>query len=83
LAIEMGGQLKRLENRLAERRVSLVVTDAACRLLAQRGWDRMAMMLLEGKFSDGDTITVDVRAQRSPSERRPPHRRMLPAKETF
>jgi ATP-dependent Clp protease ATP-binding subunit ClpB len=61
LAIEMGGQLKRLENRLAERRVSLVVTDAACRLLAQRGWDPMAMMLLEGKFSDGDTITVDVR----------------------
>jgi ATP-dependent Clp protease ATP-binding subunit ClpB len=72
-------QLKRLENRLAERRVHLVVTDAARRLLAQRGWDPvygarplkraiqrlvqdpLAMMLLEGKFSDGDTITVDAK----------------------
>jgi ATP-dependent Clp protease ATP-binding subunit ClpB len=72
-------QLKRLENRLAERRLSLVVTDAARRLLAQRGWDPvygarplkraiqrlvqdpLAMMLLEGKFSDGDTITVDAK----------------------
>jgi ATP-dependent Clp protease ATP-binding subunit ClpB len=72
-------QLKRLENRLAERRVTLVVTDAARRLLAQRGWDPvygarplkraiqrllqdpLAMMLLEGKFSDGDTITVDAK----------------------
>jgi ATP-dependent Clp protease ATP-binding subunit ClpB len=32
-------QLKRLEKRLAERRVSLVVTGAARRLLAERGWD--------------------------------------------
>jgi ATP-dependent Clp protease ATP-binding subunit ClpB len=72
-------QLKRLENRLAERRFHLVVTDAARRLLAQRGWDPvygarplkraiqrlvqdpLAMMLLEGKFSDGDTITVDAK----------------------
>jgi ATP-dependent Clp protease ATP-binding subunit ClpB len=72
-------QLKRLENRLAERRVHLMVTDAARRLLAQRGWDPvygarplkraiqrlvqdpLAMMLLEGKFTDGDTITVDVK----------------------
>jgi ATP-dependent Clp protease ATP-binding subunit ClpB len=72
-------QLKRLENRLADRRVHLVVTDAARRLLAQRGWDPvygarplkraiqrlvqdpLAMMLLEGKFSDGDTITVDAK----------------------
>jgi ATP-dependent Clp protease ATP-binding subunit ClpB len=73
-------QLKRLESRLAERRVKLVVTDAARRLLAQRGWDPvygarplkraiqrlvqdpLAMMLLEGKFGDGDTITVDAKA---------------------
>src|SRR5580765_5689122 len=72
-------QLKRLEKRLAERSVHLVVTDAARRLLAQRGWDPvygarplkraiqrvvqdpLAMLLLEGKFSDGDTITVDVK----------------------
>jgi ATP-dependent Clp protease ATP-binding subunit ClpB len=32
-------QLKRLETRLAERRISLVVTDAARHLLAERGWD--------------------------------------------
>ncbi len=32
-------QLKRLEKRLAERRVTLVVTDAARKLLAERGWD--------------------------------------------
>jgi ATP-dependent Clp protease ATP-binding subunit ClpB len=72
-------QLKRLENRLADRRVHLVVTDAARKLLAQRGWDPvygarplkraiqrlvqdpLAMMLLEGKFGEGDTITVDAK----------------------
>ncbi len=72
-------QLKRLENRLAERRVQLVVTDAARKLLAQRGWDPvygarplkraiqrlvqdpLAMMLLEGKFAEGDTVTVDAK----------------------
>ncbi|TMC90665.1 MAG: ATP-dependent chaperone ClpB [Chloroflexi bacterium] len=32
-------QLKRLEKRLAERKVMLVVTDAARALLAERGWD--------------------------------------------
>src|SRR6266481_6279055 len=72
-------QLKRLENRLADRRVHLVVTDAARKLLAQRGWDPvygarplkraiqrlvqdpLAMMLLEGKFSDGSAVEVDGR----------------------
>jgi ATP-dependent Clp protease ATP-binding subunit ClpB len=71
-------QLKRLERRLLERRISLVVTDAARKLLAQRGWDPvygarplkraiqrmvqdpLAMMMLEGRFSEGDTVTVDV-----------------------
>jgi len=71
-------QLKRLQNRLAERRVKLVVTEAARKLLAQRGWDPvygarplkraiqrlvqdpLAMMLLEAKFTEGDTVTVDV-----------------------
>jgi ATP-dependent Clp protease ATP-binding subunit ClpB len=32
-------QLKRLEGRLADRRVTLVVTDGARKLLAKRGWD--------------------------------------------
>jgi ATP-dependent Clp protease ATP-binding subunit ClpB len=32
-------QLQRLEKRLAERRIRLVVTDAARQLLAERGWD--------------------------------------------
>jgi ATP-dependent Clp protease ATP-binding subunit ClpB len=71
-------QLKRLEKRLLERRISLVVTGAARKLLAQRGWDPvygarplkraiqrmvqdpLAMMMLEGRFSEGDTVTVDV-----------------------
>ena len=71
----------RLEKRLGNRRVSLslVVTDAARKLLAQRGWDPvygarplkraiqrlvqdpLAMTLLEGKFSEGDTIQVDAK----------------------
>jgi ATP-dependent Clp protease ATP-binding subunit ClpB len=72
-------QLKRLENRLADRRVQLVVTEGARKLLAQRGWDPvygarplkraiqrlvqdpLAMMLLEGKFAEGDTVTVDAK----------------------
>jgi ATP-dependent Clp protease ATP-binding subunit ClpB len=72
-------QLRRLQQRLAERHFQLVVTDAARKLLAHRGWDPvygarplkraiqrmvqdpLAMMLLEGKFSDGDSIEVDVR----------------------
>ncbi|MFI4972460.1 MAG: ATP-dependent chaperone ClpB, partial [Hyphomicrobiales bacterium] len=67
-------QLQRLERRLADRRVSLVVTEEARKLLAQRGWDPvygarplkraiqrmvqdpLAMMLLEGKFSEGDSV---------------------------
>jgi ATP-dependent Clp protease ATP-binding subunit ClpB len=72
-------QLGRLEQRLQERRITLVVSDAARKLLAQRGWDPvygarplkraiqrlvqdpLAMMLLEGKFSEGDTVTVDAK----------------------
>jgi ATP-dependent Clp protease ATP-binding subunit ClpB len=71
-------QLVRLEKRLADRRIKLVVTDAARRLLAQRGWDPvygarplkraiqrmvqdpLALQLLEGRFSEGDTVEVDV-----------------------
>ena len=72
-------QLRRLEQRLAERHIQLVVTDAARKLLAHRGWDPvygarplkraiqrmvqdpLAMMLLEGKFSDGEAVEVDAR----------------------
>src|SRR5205807_9084965 len=72
-------QLKRLQQRLAERKISLVVTDDARKLLIQRGWDPvygarplkraiqrmvqdpLAMMLLEGKFTDGDTVEADVK----------------------
>jgi ATP-dependent Clp protease ATP-binding subunit ClpB len=72
-------QLRRLEKRLAERHIQLVVTDAARKLLALRGWDPvygarplkraiqrsvqdpLAMMLLEGKFSDGSAVEVDAR----------------------
>src|ERR1700687_4621070 len=72
-------QLKNLEKRLADRSVTLVVTEAARKLLAQRGWDPvygarplkraiqrlvqdpLAMMLLEGKFGEGDTIQVDAK----------------------
>ena len=32
-------QLRRLEKRLAERKIALIVTDAARKLLAERGWD--------------------------------------------
>jgi ATP-dependent Clp protease ATP-binding subunit ClpB len=72
-------QLKTLEKRLADRRLILVVTDAARKLLAHKGWDPvygarplkraiqrlvqdpLAMMVLEGKFSEGDTIQVDAK----------------------
>ena len=70
-------QLKRLQQRLADRKVAMVLTDAARSLLIQRGWDPvygarplkraiqrlvqdpLAMMLLEGKFSEGDAVQVD------------------------
>ncbi len=73
-------QLRRLQKRLDERKITLVVTDAARKLLIERGWDPvygarplkraiqrllqdpLAMLLLSGKFSDGDTVEVDARA---------------------
>jgi ATP-dependent Clp protease ATP-binding subunit ClpB len=71
-------QLGRLRERLAERGISLEVTDAAKELLAEEGWDPaygarplkraiqrllenpLARALLEGRFSEGDTVRVDV-----------------------
>jgi ATP-dependent Clp protease ATP-binding subunit ClpB len=71
--IQLGG----LEKRLAARRLTLVVTEAARAWLARRGWDPafgarplkrliqreindpLALALLEGRYSEGDTVTVD------------------------
>jgi ATP-dependent Clp protease ATP-binding subunit ClpB len=70
-------QLERLNRRVAERGIELEVTDAARRLLAERGWDpaygarplrrviqrmlqdRLAMLILEGQFREGDRVVVD------------------------
>ena len=67
-------QLARLNERLAERGLSLELTDGARELIAEAGWDSaygarplkraiqrllenpLALRLLEGEFSDGDTI---------------------------
>ncbi|HKV89115.1 MAG TPA: ATP-dependent chaperone ClpB [Candidatus Dormibacteraeota bacterium] len=72
-------QLQRLQKRLGERRINLVVSGTARRLLAERGWDPvygarplkravqrlvqdpLAMLLLEGRFSEGDVVEVDAR----------------------
>jgi ATP-dependent Clp protease ATP-binding subunit ClpB len=71
-------QLVQLDRRLAERRISLQVTDAARSWLARRGYDpvygarplkrliqreigdRLAIGLLEGRYSDRETVVVDV-----------------------
>jgi ATP-dependent Clp protease ATP-binding subunit ClpB len=70
-------QLRFLEKRMADRRLTLVVTDEAKAWLAHRGYDPafgarplkrliqreisdpLALALLEGKYTDGDTVTVD------------------------
>ena len=74
-------QLRDLDKRLAARRLSLVVTDAAKAWLARRGYDpvygarplkrliqrtigdNLALALLEGKYTEGDTVTVDVASE--------------------
>jgi len=74
----VGIQLSGLRARLAERRISLEVTEAAERALATEGFDpafgarplkrviqreigdRLALMVLEGKVTDGATVTVDI-----------------------
>ena len=76
----VGIQLQGLRERLAERRISLVVTDAAERPMAAEGFDpafgarplkrviqreigdRLALQVLEGKVTDGATVTVDADA---------------------
>ena len=67
-------QLARLNERLAERGLSLELTGGARELIAEAGWDPaygarplkraiqrllenpLALRLLEGEFSEGDTI---------------------------
>ena len=71
-------QLAGLGTRLAERRLSLVVTDEAKEALAAEGFDpafgarplkrliqreigdRLALAVLEGRYLEGDTVTVDI-----------------------
>jgi ATP-dependent Clp protease ATP-binding subunit ClpB len=70
-------QLAKLRERLAERGLTLELTDAAKEALAEAGWDPtygarplkraiqrmlenpLALRLLEGDFTDGDTVRVD------------------------
>jgi ATP-dependent Clp protease ATP-binding subunit ClpB len=78
LTVIVGIQLGRLRQRLAERRLSLVVTPDAERWLAHAGYDPvygarplrrviqrqvedpLALAVLEGRFAEGSTVTVDV-----------------------
>ncbi len=71
-------QVRKLEQRLLERRIQLNITDKAKVWLAKEGFDpaygarplkrvlqkeiqdRLAMMILEGTFKEGDTITADL-----------------------
>ena len=71
-------QLAGLGTRLAERRLSLVVTDEAKNALAAKGFDpafgarplkrliqreigdRLALAVLEGRYLEGDKVTVDI-----------------------
>jgi len=71
-------QLTRLVERLAARRITLVVTPAAEAHLAREGYDpafgarplkrviqraiadRLAVAILEGRYGEGDMVTVDV-----------------------
>jgi ATP-dependent Clp protease ATP-binding subunit ClpB len=71
-------QLDRLAARLTDRRITLVVSDAAKKRLAELGYDptfgarplkrviqrslgdKLAVLLLEGHYGEGDRITVDV-----------------------
>ena len=71
-------QLESLHQRLAERRIELVVSEEALDLLAEKGFDAvygarplkrtiqreladpLALRLLSGEFSEGDTVKVTV-----------------------
>jgi ATP-dependent Clp protease ATP-binding subunit ClpB len=71
-------QLRNLRKRLAERKISLSLTDGAKEFLAKEGFDPvygarplkraiqrfiqdpLALKLLQGEFSEGDTVEADV-----------------------
>jgi ATP-dependent Clp protease ATP-binding subunit ClpB len=71
-------QIKGLQNRLAERNLTMEITPKASDYLAKEGYDPaygarplkrtlqkkvqdpLALLLLQGKFQEGDTIVVDV-----------------------
>jgi ATP-dependent Clp protease ATP-binding subunit ClpB len=71
-------QVRKLEQRLLEKRMQLRMTEKAKGWLAKEGFDpaygarplkrviqkeiqdKLALKILEGKFKEGDTITVDV-----------------------
>jgi ATP-dependent Clp protease ATP-binding subunit ClpB len=71
-------QLERLKSLLLQRKLTLVLTEAARRFLAERGYDPafgarplkraiqrylqdpLALALLEGEFSEGDAVDVDL-----------------------
>jgi len=71
-------QIKALQDRLAERHLTLEVTDKAREFVAHEGYDPaygarplkrtlqkkiqdpLALMLLQGKFEEGDTVLVDL-----------------------
>jgi ATP-dependent Clp protease ATP-binding subunit ClpB len=71
-------QMKKLQQRILERRIQLKWTEKVKEWLAKEGFDpaygarplkrviqkeiqdRLAMKILEGKFKEGDTITVDM-----------------------
>ncbi|CAN5803180.1 ATP-dependent chaperone ClpB [soil metagenome] len=70
-------QLRRLQNLLAERKITLQVSDEAKQFIAEEGYDPaygarplkraiqrlvqnpLAIRVLEGEFSEGDTVVVD------------------------
>ncbi len=71
-------QMRKLQQRLLERRIQLDVTEKAEEWIAKEGFDpaygarplkrviqkeiqdKLALKLLEGKFKEGDTVTVDL-----------------------
>jgi ATP-dependent Clp protease ATP-binding subunit ClpB len=76
-------QVRKLEERLMERRIQLKMNEKARGWLAKEGFDpafgarplkrviqkeiqdKLALKILEGKFKEGDTITVDVDEKKS------------------
>ncbi|MEO5588829.1 MAG: AAA family ATPase, partial [Gemmatimonadaceae bacterium] len=78
IEVIIGLQLKRLEQLLAEKKLTIDLTPEARHLLANEGYDQafgarplkraiqrlvqnpLAMAVLEGRFVEGDNITVDV-----------------------